>query len=245
MRLMIEAETSRELPLGWPCGSRGPARVDVEVDIERRSLESRFEALVSSHRDRAVGLAWRLVGGDGAAAEDVAQEAFVKAHAGLGRFREESALETWLFRIVVRQAQSHLRWRRVRERFGQVEADRTADPRAEVGGDPFLRERIGRALTSLPRGQREAFVLVHMTGFSVREAAGIMGRAEGTVKSHLHRALQKLREQLADRVRPETSMTMTKRTMTNMSTNMATNVSKNTDTRTPTASAREEGDDGR
>ncbi len=92
------------------------------MDAGSRSLESRFEALVSSHRDRVVGLAWRLVGGDGAAAEDVAQEAFIKAHAGLGRFRGDSALETWLFRIVVRQAQSHLHraLQKLREQLADV-----------------------------------------------------------------------------------------------------------------------------
>jgi RNA polymerase sigma-70 factor (ECF subfamily) len=65
-------------------------------------------------------------------------------------------------------------------------------------GDPLLRRRIAEALAQLSRSQREAFVLVHMEGFSVREAATVMGKPEGTVKSHLHRALQALRSQLAD-----------------------------------------------
>lgn len=59
------------------------------VDADR---ERRFAAFVSEHRSRAVGLAWRLVGGDGAAAEDVAQEAFVRAYRGLDRFREQASL---------------------------------------------------------------------------------------------------------------------------------------------------------
>jgi RNA polymerase sigma-70 factor (ECF subfamily) len=55
-----------------------------------------------------------------------------------------------------------------------------------------------RALDRLPRGQREAFVLVHLEGFSVQEAARITGRATGTTKSHLHRALDALRRELYD-----------------------------------------------
>ena len=63
---------------------------------------------------------------------------------------------------------------------------------------PLLRRRITRALAQLSRSQKEAFVLVHMEGFSVREAAVLMMKPEGTVKSHLHRALQTLRSELAD-----------------------------------------------
>jgi RNA polymerase sigma-70 factor (ECF subfamily) len=69
-------------------------------------LEQRFHMFVASHRDRARRLAWRLVGGDDAAAEDVIQEAFIKAYRALGQFREEASLATWFYRIVVRQAQN-------------------------------------------------------------------------------------------------------------------------------------------
>ena len=57
------------------------------------------------------------------------------------------------------------------------------------------RQRGGQPL---PRGQREAFVLVHLEGYTVRETAEITGRAAGTIKSHLHRALKALRKELAD-----------------------------------------------
>jgi RNA polymerase sigma-70 factor (ECF subfamily) len=160
--------------------------------------EQQFAAFVAAHRDRAVGLAWRLVGGDGGAAEDVAQEAFARAYGGLARFRGDAQLSTWFYRILVNEAQRHLRWRWVRQRVaGEMPAD-PPDPSAEPPGDPGLRDRIGRAVRSLPRGQREAFVLVHLEGMTVTETAEITGRAVGTIKSHLHRALRSLREQLAD-----------------------------------------------
>jgi RNA polymerase sigma-70 factor (ECF subfamily) len=160
-------------------------------------LEEQFEALVASHRDRAVGLAWRLVGGDAAAAEDVAQEAFLKAHRALGHFRGEAKLSTWFYRILVRQAATYRRWRAVREVWG-AEPPEPADPGAEVRGDPGLRRRIAQAVDGLTRRQREAFVLVHLEGLSLREAAEVMGSRVGTVKSHLHRALAQLRRELAD-----------------------------------------------
>jgi RNA polymerase sigma-70 factor (ECF subfamily) len=172
-----------------------PANAEQRVDIDR---ERAFTAFVAAHRDRAVGMAWRLLGGDGAAAEDVAQEAFARAYRALGSFRGEASLPTWFFRILVNEAQRHRRWRWVRERFGGPMPEEPDDPRPAALGDPALRERVARALDRLPRGQREAFVLVHLEGLTLREAAETTGRATGTLKSHLHRALRSLREQLAD-----------------------------------------------
>jgi RNA polymerase sigma-70 factor (ECF subfamily) len=164
-------------------------------------LEEPFSAFVAAHRTRALRLAWRLVGGDSDAAEDVTQDAFVKAYRSLDGFRGDAKLETWFYRILVRQASNYRRWRAVRDRFDGLFRDEDAqipDPRPRAVGDPALRRRIGEALDQLTRKQREAFVLVHMEGFSVREAASVMGSAEGTLKSHLHRALVQLREQLGD-----------------------------------------------
>jgi RNA polymerase sigma-70 factor (ECF subfamily) len=61
-----------------------------------------------------------------------------------------------------------------------------------------LRRRIAGALDALTRSQREAFVLVHLEGFTVRECAEVLGKPAGTVKSHLHRALVTLRRELDD-----------------------------------------------
>jgi RNA polymerase sigma-70 factor (ECF subfamily) len=165
----------------------------VELDRERA-----FAAFVAAHRDRALGMAWRLLGGDGAAAEDVVQEAFARAHGALGRFRGESSLSTWFYRILLNEAQRHRRWRWIRERVAGAMPEEPPDPSPAAPGDPALRARVARALMALPRGQREAFVLVHLEGLSLREAGEATGRATGTMKSHLHRALRSLREQLAD-----------------------------------------------
>jgi RNA polymerase sigma-70 factor (ECF subfamily) len=161
-------------------------------------LEERFSTFVRSHRDRARSLAWRLVGGDEAAAEDVTQEALVKAYQALGRFREDSSLATWFYRILVRQAAKYRRWRAVRETWGALWQEEHPDPSPKEPTDPALRRRIVRALEGLTRSQREAFVLVHLEGFTVRECAELLGKPAGTVKSHLHRALTTLRSELRD-----------------------------------------------
>jgi RNA polymerase sigma-70 factor (ECF subfamily) len=172
----------------------------VALDLSRvePDLERRFRELVDSHRDRALRLAWRLVGGDEAAAEDVTQEAFAKAYQGLSKFRGEAGLQTWFYRILVRQAHSHRRWRAVREIWSAGQVDDPPDPFPTAPGDPALRRRIATALDGLSRGQREAFVLVHLEGLRVRECAEVLGKPIGTVKSHLHRALASMRRELAD-----------------------------------------------
>lgn len=189
----------------------GEGVVAVDVAVTRSELEHRFVRFVAANRERARRLAWRLAGGNDATADDITQEAFLKAYEGLAQFRSEASLETWFYRILVRQAQSHARWRRLREMWPgmtvampgatSAEDDRSlerADPRAP--GDPLLERRIARALATLSLPQRRAFVLVHLEGFSVRETAAIMGKPDGTVKSHLHRALAGLRRELADLV---------------------------------------------
>jgi len=180
-------------------------RVEEAVDttsVRATDLRVRFAAFVRSHRGRARSLAWRLVGGDDAAADDVTQDAFLKAYRALDGFRDEAALDTWFYRILVRQAHSYRRWRTLRDLWTPGSADDHADPSPGAASDPMLRRRIARGLDRLTRRQREAFVLVHLEGFTVRETAELLGKPEGTVKSHLHRALCSLREDLSDLAGP-------------------------------------------
>jgi len=168
------------------------------------SRDQRFAQLVDDHRERAVRIAWRLTGEDRATAEEVAQDAFLRAYTGLGRFRDEAEMSTWFYRILVRQAANRRRWRGLRQRWGDLwgagaddggAVEDQGDP--DVAGDPALRQRIGAAMEALSPGQRAIFTLVHLEGFTVREAAAIAGVALGTAKSHLHRALKSLRAELA------------------------------------------------
>ena len=193
----MNANATRRLPVATSLRATGG--IAAAVSEER---EQRFSQFVAMHRDRAVGLAGRLLGGDLSAAEDVAQEAFVRAFRALDRFRGDAQLSTWFYRILVNETRRHQRWRAVRDRFGGLFDEEAADPRPAPARDPALARRVARAVEALPRGQREALVLVHLEGFTVSEAAEVTGKATGTIKSHLHRALRTLRAELADVAAP-------------------------------------------
>ncbi len=164
--------------------------------------DAAFRSFVGQHRDRAIGLAYRLVGGDRETAEDVTQEAFLRAHRAWDDFRGDAAASTWFTRILINSARTHLRSQRRRERwvglFGLAQRERTSRTPQEDAEDTDKRDRIAAALTKLTDHQREVFVLVHLEGLRISEAAEVLGRAPGTLKSHLHRALKTLRLELAD-----------------------------------------------
>lgn len=176
-----------------------------EVTLQRTADEVDFGAFFQRNLERARRLAWRLVGGDDAVAADVVQEAFFRAYRGLQRFRGEAQLDTWFYRILVNEAANYRRNSWVRRRRWGSESDQLSasacDSRATDGppqADPALRDRIMRAMRGLSRGQREAFVFVHLENYTVREAAQVLGVGQGSVKKQLHRALVRLRQDLAD-----------------------------------------------
>lgn len=170
----------------------------LRTGLSLAARDDAFRALVDARRDDAVRLAFRLLRGDTAAAEDVAQNAFVRAFRALPGFRAEASIDTWFYRILVREVHRYRRWQALRQVWSgdASEVPEPADERPV--GDPGLRQRITAALEHLSGPQREAFVLVHLEGFTLTESAAIMGKATGTVKSHLHRALASLRNDLAD-----------------------------------------------
>jgi RNA polymerase sigma-70 factor (ECF subfamily) len=129
----------------------------------------------------------------------VAQQAFLKAYRGLHRFRDEATLTTWFYRILANEARSHRRWRALRDRWHAVWVDDTTSAAVPAThSDPPLQRRLTRALDRLTHSQREVFVLVYLEDFTLEQTAAQLGKALGTVKSHLHRALQTLRAELAD-----------------------------------------------
>jgi len=170
--------------------------------------ESRFQKLVEEERQKIVAMAYHLVGGDREAAKDVAQEAFLKAYQALPGFREEASLRTWLIRIVINQATKYRRSQALRSRLGTIQSWFGSKDNIEPAAPGPLpdrqvqesssRARIAAALEKLSSGQRSAFALVHLEEMTVEEAAQVLKKSPGTIKSHLHRALLQLRRELAD-----------------------------------------------
>ncbi len=151
-----------------------------------------FAELVRRHRDRLWAVALRTVG-DREEAADAVQDALLSAHRGAARFRGDSAVTTWLHRIVVNACLDRIRRRQAHPTVPFAEGGRTADgpltgaePAAPIP-DHDTALVVRQALAALPVEQRAALVLVDVQGYGVAEAAEILGVAEGTVKSRCAR----------------------------------------------------------
>ena len=158
---------------------------------QRGSAED-FEALFAVHWPRAYRTAW-LVVHDAAAAEDIAQEAFIAALRALDSFDRRRPFGPWLSRIVVNRA---IDWARAR-RLQAVPAESVAPAEPEPQG---WSEEIVVALRSLPVDQRAVVVLRHGLGYTPGEIARMLDLPRGTVNSRLRRALDRL-ETLLERER--------------------------------------------
>lgn len=159
-----------------------------------------FEQLVRIHQGIALRVAY-LVVRDHGEAEDVTQEAFVKAFGSMGRFRPGSPLRPWLLRIVRNEALNRVRSRKRRERLAQragydpVSGDAVPSPEAVVTTED-LNRRVLDALDDLPERHRSVVAHRFLLDLSERETARVLGIPVGTVKSRTARALDKLRGQL-------------------------------------------------
>jgi RNA polymerase sigma factor (sigma-70 family) len=182
-----------------------PASTDEGRLVERAGARDpeAFRALVDCHRDRAYGLALRILRSP-ADAEEVAQDAFVRAWFALPRFRGESSFSTWLFRIVARQAFDRFATlRRRRSRETDLEA---AEQVAGAGGaaDEARRAlKLERLMAGLSEAQRAVLTLFYYEGQSVTQVATTLGMPSGTVKTHLARARAALRREWLE---PETNL---------------------------------------
>ena len=135
---------------------------------------------------------------DGVRADDLVQEALMRAINNIERFKPGTNLKAWLFTIVRNEHYSQLR-RRKFEAHG-VDTDLLPEPSVPPDHDGKLELRdLNMALSSLSPGQRTALILVSVSGFSYEEAAAICGCAVGTIKSRVARARETLLEMLEGR----------------------------------------------
>ena len=153
-----------------------------------------FEDLYRQHSTRLYNLAFRMVG-NAADAEDLLQDIFLTVYRKLESFRGASALGTWLYRLGMNVCLDRLRSKAAR----QDQATDTLDERlssaqvtSALGG--VSRIDLERAIQSLPDGSRAAFLLHDVEGFDHTEVGQILGVAEGTSKSQVHKARLRIRE---------------------------------------------------
>jgi RNA polymerase sigma-70 factor (ECF subfamily) len=185
--------------------SRAAAEIAGETEWIERARNGDTEAfrrLVEGYKDRAFGLAFRIVGSAGDA-EEVAQDAFVRAWRALPGFRGECRFGTWLHRIVVRcayDASARKRRREAREEsLDALRERRGGDPASPasveepIGSRDEARDRLGRLLERLTDVQRAVVTLYYYEDRSVEEVGGALALPVNTVKTHLHRARATLR----------------------------------------------------
>ena len=191
--------------------STGPPESEIIARAKAGDHEA-FRVLVERYQGRAYRLALRIMG-DEELAQDVVQEAFLKAYGSLGRFEGRSKFYTWLYRLVFNLC---IDTKRRDRSLGQVEwseeqALDVAPEAAAAGiGDPGgatpsrelerkeLRELMTRAIEALPEDARRTLVLREIDGLSYAEIAQSLGVPKGTVMSRLHYARRRVRAALVE-----------------------------------------------
>jgi len=181
------------------------------IRAAQRGDRAAFESLVRQYDQAVLRLALHLTGSE-ADAQDVYQEAFLKAYRHIGNFRFECSFYTWIYRIVTNLCLDHLRKRQTRREDAHVMTDSSgqeidlldnvSDDRA--GANPErdlmrreLGSRITQALTRLTPRERMVFELKHYQGLRLRTIGEMLNTTEETAKNTLFRATQKLRSALA------------------------------------------------
>jgi len=171
-----------------------------------------FDQLITKYRERLFAIVYNLTS-NREDASDLTQEAFIKAFRSIGYFKGQSSFFTWLYRIAVNAALTHLKRNRLRKFFSfenldqeisqtevlEVLAERTQTDKSTLVNE--LQEKLNEALQRLSLKHRTVVVLFEIEGLSHQEIAQVMDCSEGTVRSRLHYAKQQLQSYLQDYLR--------------------------------------------
>ena len=168
-----------------------------------------FGKLVNKYQDKVLYLAYDLIGNYNDA-QDIAQSAFLRAYKAIKNFKGQSTFSTWLYRIVVNLS---IDFKRAKSRKRQISIEKSLD-NSEQSIENILKNKykqpdqllelndfniqLEKAIDKLPYSQRTTFVLRHYHDLSMKEIATILECKTGTVRSHLFRAINKLREELKE-----------------------------------------------
>jgi RNA polymerase sigma-70 factor (ECF subfamily) len=177
--------------------SQGPTDADL-VQKSRRGDAGAFETLVRRHYGAAFSVALARLG-NRMDAEDICQEAFVRALEKLDDCREPERFAAWLMAIVRNRALNRVQYRRVREGVSLEDVNPAAGENpARDASRAALRERLTAALACLTPVQREVVLLHDLEGWKHREIAGALGLSEVASRQHLFTARRALRDTLGD-----------------------------------------------
>jgi RNA polymerase sigma-70 factor, ECF subfamily len=182
------------------------------IALARAASGSALQEIMRRNNRRLFRTARSIIGSEWEA-EEVVQDAYVKAFRALENFREEAQLATWLTRIVIHEAQGRLRRRREHLPLSELDDTTMGEIIQFPGGglniDPErqtalseIRSFLEQSIDALPEPFREVFVLREIEGLSVEETAQVLSVAPETVKTRLHRARMRLRRALQDQLAP-------------------------------------------
>lgn len=179
--------------------SQAPTRDDIVRWVAQAQAgdQGAFGKLYRAHSDRIYALCWRLCGGDASLAEDLVQEAFVRAWNKLHLFRGDSAFGTWMHRLAANVALSdrRIRLKRVtRETALDENVERTLTGAKDITAGQAA--DLEQAISGLPERARTVLVLYDVEGYRHAEIAELTGMAVGSSKAQLHRARKLVREAL-------------------------------------------------
>jgi len=176
-----------------------------EFDVIRRVLDgdvNAFEELVNAYETKVYNLALQMVGNK-QDAQDVTQEAFIKAYNSLSSFRGDSKFSVWLYRIVSNMCVDYLRKKKKRGTFSlsmedddgediQLDLPDLSQSPEEILQQKLTQDAVRRGLASLPPDSRQILLLREIQGLSYEEIGKALGLEIGTVKSRIFRARKKL-----------------------------------------------------
>lgn len=198
-----------------PAADTNSARLSVEdefIEKLRQGDAAAFDTFVQRYSSDIYGLLYRITE-DAEEASDLTQETFLKALKAVKKFRGDSELKTWLFRIAINQSKNRFRWwkRRKREKTVSLDAPigQSDTPMSETFSSDSLnpeemtlqneREKfLNKALQELPDIFREAVILCDIEGLSYEEISSVLEINMGTVKSRIARGRIELRKRLTD-----------------------------------------------
>lgn len=169
-----------------------------DADLVARVLldedQNAFSELVRRHQSAVRGLLRQLTRSDLALADDLAQEAFIRAYKNIRSFRGEAKFSTWLYRIAYNCFREDARRRKELVGIDETQLEAERDPQTV---DPALRHDLAQALQLLPLHERTAVVLCCQNGLSHDEASRVLDIPLGTVKTNVLRGREKLKKALA------------------------------------------------
>ncbi len=189
----------------------GKSQDDILVYRFKQGDEKAFNALVNLYKHKAFAIAFHFAN-NVEDAQELSQEAFMKVYNSIDRFRQDSGFYTWFYRILINLCLDFNKKKRVKSipfsqffkknsnnmnfEEGIEDNKKTEQPLGRLISKEKNRE-IDAAIALLPGNQRVVFILRNYEGMPIKEIAACMDCKEGTVKSHLHRAVRKLRESIS------------------------------------------------